>query len=240
MSIAADRIVDTLARAHSYLTNPQAAEPAPPLNIAISRQAGARGTEVGKAIAAQLGWQAYDHELLTRIAQEKGLKERLLEHFDERYVSWLEEVMSALSNDQGPLDATYFNELMRLFKVLARTGHCVIVGRGAPFALPVATTLRLRLIAPREDRVTHMEQVLGVPRREAERWVDQHDHDREAFVKYHFSADENNPLGYDLVLNSGRFDTEQCAVIVVQAARFREPEASGKQRDLQQQGLAAG
>jgi cytidylate kinase len=220
MDIATDRIIQTLARVQTYLGNPQPAVPAPPLNIAISRQAGARGTEIAKAVAAQLGWQAYDHELLTRIAQEKGLKEQLLENFDERYVSWLEEVMSALTDET--LDATYFDQLMRLFKSLARAGHCVIVGRGSTFALPTATTLRVRLVAPREDRVTHMEQVLGVPRPEAERWVDKHDRDREAFVKYTFAADQNDPLGYDLVLNSGRFDTEQCAAVIVQAAHFRE------------------
>jgi cytidylate kinase len=224
MVFASDRIVETLARVQHHLGAPKTTAPAP-LNIAISRQAGARGTEVGKAVAAKLGWQPYDYELVQRIAQEKGLKEQLLKSLDERYVSWLEEIMAALTNETGPLDATYFNQLMRLFESLARAGHCVIVGRGAPFALPVATTLRVRLVAPREVRVTRAEQKLGLPHSQAQRWVDKQDHDREAFVKYHFSANENDPLGYDLVLNSGRFDTEQCAALIIDAAHIRELES---------------
>ena len=112
-----ERTIEALTHLHRYLGVEQPPKQAPPpLNIALSRQAGAGGTEVARAVGSRLDWPVYDQELVNRIAQEKGLKEQLLKSFDERYVSWVEEVVASLANETRPLDATYFNELMRLFK----------------------------------------------------------------------------------------------------------------------------
>ena len=224
-----ERTIEALTHLHRYLGVEQPPKQAPPpLNIALSRQAGAGGTEVARAVGSRLDWPVYDQELVNRIAQEKGLKEQLLKSFDERYVSWVEEVVASLANETRPLDATYFNELMRLFKSLARAGHSVIVGRGAPHVLPQDTTLRVRLVAPRTDRVRRAQELLGVTADKAERWVDKQDHDRKAFVKFHFAVDADDPLGYDLLLNSGTFDIEECATIIVDAARVLESKTAKK------------
>jgi cytidylate kinase len=224
MSEASDQLVSALARLHGYAkAQPAAKQPTgAPLTIAISRQAGAGGAAIARAVGDLLGWPVYDQELLMLIAKEKGLHTQLLEHLDERYVSWIEEIAASFTSQSAGLEATYLKELLALLAALGKAGHGVIVGRAAAHLLHLESTLRVRMVAPRPVRVANTEKRLGIARAEAERWVDKTDKERENFVKYHFRKDPADVLAYDLILNSGRYSTGECAAIIVQAARLLE------------------
>jgi cytidylate kinase len=112
--------------------------------------------------------------------------------------------------------------LLELLVSLGQIGHCVIVGRGASYVLPLKTTVRVRVVAPRPLRVAKTELRKGLSKTEAERWVDKTDADREHFVKNHFNQDPQDPLNYDLILNSGRYSTDECARLIVDATQMRE------------------
>jgi len=150
------------------------------------------------------------------------LSERLLEKLDERCTGWLEEILAGFSSESSPSDWTYMKQLLEVLASLGEVGHCVIVGRGAGHVLPAETTLRVRVVSPRIVRVLKTEKWLGVSKAEAERWVDQTDVDRARFVKTHFNKDPNDPLNYDLVLNSGHCGIDDCVELIVQAARLKD------------------
>jgi cytidylate kinase len=192
-----------------------------PITVALSRQAGSRGAEVARAVGATLGWPVYDHELLELIAREKGLHTSLLEHVDERYVGWIEDAMRFYALQK----TGYLPELRELLISLSKLGHCVIVGRGAPHVLPPETTLRVRVVGSRASRVAHVQANKGVSAAEAERWVDHTDRDRDNFLRHYFHSDADNPVGYDLVLNSERLGVEDCANLIVQQAKVMEAHA---------------
>jgi cytidylate kinase len=223
MALTSDHIVEALTRLHRYPESHPTPQQTPLLTIAISRQAGSRGAEIAQAVGARLGWPVYDRELLTHIAQEKGLSERLFHHLDERCTNWFEEIIAGFSTQyHSPTDWTYLKQLLRLLVSLGQVGHCVIVGRGAGHVLPAQTTLHVRVIAPRALRVSKTEKRKGLSKPEAERWIDQTDNDRTHFVKHRFNMDPDDPLNYDLIVNSGRYNTEECAELIVQAARVKE------------------
>jgi len=184
-------------------------------SIALSRQAGARGNTVARAVGEQLGWVVYDHELLERIAQEMNVRVNLLDSVDERHVPWLEEQVEAFSSVPYVSQNAYFRHLVQTILALGLHGECVILGRGANFILPARTTLRVRLVAGLEDRVSVMAQELGISRHEAARLVRETDRDRAAFLKEHFHQDVADPLHYDLVLNTSRLSVPQCADLIV-------------------------
>jgi cytidylate kinase len=234
MSPTSDRVIEALARLHRYVESQPTPRQTLPLTIAISRQAGARGAEIAQAVGARLGWPVYDCELLTHIAQEKGLNARLLDHLDERCTNWLEEIITGFSTQYSPTEWTYMKQLLHLLVSLGQVGHCVIVGRGAGHVLPAPTTLHVRLIAPRDVRVSKTEKRKGLSKPEAERWVDQTDSDRTRFVKYRFDKDPNDPLNYDVILNSGRYSTEECAELIVQAARVKDAQVNKPASALRQ------
>jgi cytidylate kinase len=239
MAITTDRVVESLARlqhsldaqVHRYLTEQERGGPrqeavVPPLSIALSRQAGSGGAAIARAVGERLGWPVYDHELLDRIAQEKGLNARLLEHLDERSAGWLEATIRNFSATAGDEDRVYLRALLGLLASLGKAGHCVIVGRGAAQMLPADSTLRVRVIAPHESRVTEVQKRRRLSRAEAERWVDTIDRERQRFVKHSFHVDAADPLLYDLVLNSDRLGVEKCAALIVQAAELVEMRAA--------------
>jgi cytidylate kinase len=193
----------------------------PPFTIALSREAGSGGAAIAKEVGRLLGWPVYDNELLARIAEEKGLSARMIEHLDERCVSWLEQAIASFSKG-GPLDGRYLNGLLRVLATLSKTGRCVIVGRGAPHVLPTEMTLSVRVVAPKRWRVAQIQESRGMTAADAERWVNDTDRERLAFVKGHFRADAADPTLYDLVINGERMTPAEAAALIVQAVHAFE------------------
>jgi cytidylate kinase len=222
MTLTSDSVVAALAHLHQYTEKRTEPKQVPPITIAISRQAGSRGADIARAVGARLGWPVYDHELLSRIAAEKGLNERLLHSFDERCPHWLQDILDGFSTEYRPTEHTYLKQLVKLVASLGEVGHCVIVGRGAGHVLPAETTLRVRVVAPRAMRVAKTEKWLGVQRAEAERWVDRTDAERTRFIVEHFNKNPDDALLYDVILNSGRYSLEECTDLIVQAAKYLE------------------
>src|SRR5438105_12963980 len=68
-----------------------AADLTPRFTIAISREVGAQGTTLARAIGERLRWPLYDHELVERIAQDMHVRVGLLDSGDEKRVSWIQE-----------------------------------------------------------------------------------------------------------------------------------------------------
>jgi cytidylate kinase len=225
MTATSDRVVEALAGLHRFAESRPAPGPqnAPPaVTVALSRQAGSRGAEVARAAGARLGWPVYDAELLKRIAEEKGLPEKLVATLDERHFSWLEGAMRSFSPVAGATERAYIKGLLEVFAALGKAGHCVIVGRGGAHLLPAETTLRVRVVAPRESRIAAVQASMHFTPEQAARWVDHTDHERAVFVARAFRADVADLLGYDLVLNSARLGIDGCADLIAQAARAQD------------------
>jgi cytidylate kinase len=185
--------------------------------IAISREAGANGSRIARAVAARLNWPIYDRELLQRVAQEMGLRAHLLEGMDEKRKGWLTERMEMLFAGKSVSESAYVRHLLETVLSLAAHGQCVVVGRGAPHFLPVTTTLRVRIIASLEDRIENIRHEFGFTREEAARWVEKTDAERSEFVLGHFRRDPADVKQYDLVLNSSRFTVDECVDMIIVA-----------------------
>jgi cytidylate kinase len=190
---------------------------APAFTIALSREAGTYGAAIARAVADRLGWPVYDTELLQRIASDLGVHQALLSSMDERHVSWLSEYLEGLSPHRGVSQYAFMRRLLETLLSLAAHGNCIIVGRGATKVLPAATTLRVRILAPREHRIQAVQREHGISREEAARRVEATDRERDEFVREHFGMDATDPRNYDLVLNAARFPTEQCAELIIAA-----------------------
>jgi cytidylate kinase len=196
---------------------PTPGQPGPPPTIAISRQAGANGSAIARAVGERLGWPVYDRELLDRIAEEMGLRTELLESVDERRGSWLRERLETFSARQAVTQSAYVRHLVGVVLALGAHGSCVIVGRGAAQILPEEGTLRVRLVGPLEGRIAVLQAREGLGPAEAAQRVARTDRERTHFVKDHFRDDPDDPSRYDLVLNSSRFAEAECAGLIVEA-----------------------
>src|SRR5262249_42175058 len=142
---------------------------ATPFTIAVSREAGARGTLVAREVGSRLGWPVYDHEILAKIAQELTLHPRRQAAVDERRVSPVQGFVESCSPGPVVSAAGYVHRLRTTLRALGEQGNCVIVGRGAPHLLPPETTLRVRLVGDLPDRIAALGKDLGVSPEEAAR-----------------------------------------------------------------------
>jgi cytidylate kinase len=213
-------LAEALVRSgHHWQTQKEKAkqEALPPFTIALSRQVGARGTSVAREIGARLRWPVYDRELLEKIAGDMNVRVDLVQSLDERRVSTLQECIDVLLTKAPVGEGTYFRHLLDTIFSLGAHGECVIVGRGAPQILPAETTLRVRLVAKLDDRITVIMKLLGFTKQEAAHHIDKKDKDRARFVQDHFHKDPADPLLYDFVLNSSRFSDSECADVIIHA-----------------------
>jgi len=227
-----DSLAAALVRASDYkdrYPHEGAESKAEPITITISREPGAQGASVGRAVGQLLGWPVYDHELLDRIGKEMGTHVDMLKLIDEKPVGWLEQaVVSAISKHNLNQDS-YMVHLVATVRGLAQTGHCIIVGRGATFILPGDSTLKVRLVADHKDRVANIKRTLNLSDKEATRWVEKTQHERHDFVKRHFGKDATDPHLYNLVLNSSRLSIEECAeIIAATLLRLQSRQQAGK------------
>jgi hypothetical protein len=189
--------------------------------VCVSRQYGARGAEMGRLVADQLGFRFYSQELIHDVAQEAHVREQLVESLDERVQDSISAWVSGLIKRGVFAPSDYLRNLSRVVLTLGRHGKGVIVGRGAHFLLDPHATLRVRVVAPIEARVARIAARDELTESEARAKILRIDEERIAFNKQHYGADIADASNYDLVVNAGTLGIEGSADLVVRAFRGR-------------------
>ena len=189
--------------------------------VAISREAGAGGGEIGHLVAERLGCECLDNELLTYMARRYGLQQGLLNLVDERVSGWLYDIVRLWSDPRVITLDEYLMHLGQLAFLAARQGTTVFVGRGVQFLLPRARGFAVRVIAPFEQRLALTMERRTLGREAAAEYVRQTDEGRASLVRRHFHADVVDPALYDLVINLEHLDRPTAATIIADAFRHR-------------------
>jgi cytidylate kinase len=187
--------------------------------VAVSRQAGARGSSIARRVGRQLGWQVYDQDLLESLAQEGPLRDNLLAEAPESVLRWADDRLERLHSEEGLSREPEVVRLARLVLILGAQGEVILVGRGAGYLLPVATTLHVRVVAPLPDRVAYLSQWLRLTREEAVEQAQQRDRQRREFLDAHFHRLPDDVDRYDLLINSSLLGEELSADLIAQAVR---------------------
>jgi cytidylate kinase len=207
--------------------------------IALSREAGAPGLEIARAIGERLKWPVYEREVIDLIAQQSGLRSELLESVDEHDRNWLVEAIESFKRRDRVSTAEFVHHLVHVLTALAAHGSCVIVGRGAAACLPRATTVRLRVVADLGERVHRLASELRISEDKALSFVQRIDRDRAQFVARHFHRDVLDSHNFDLVLNASRLTAAACADAAVQALRDLENTATAARSPAPDAAVAA-
>jgi hypothetical protein len=184
------------------------------LTIALSRESGARGGSIARRVGKKLGWQVVDQELLEFLTQDEQAFQELPADARDWANERLDQLLRArvLSNDPGVV------ALARAVLLLGSQGEVVMIGRGAGYILPPATTLHVRVMAPESDRIAYMAQWLRLTADEAAEEVRRRDTRRAEFLAAQIGCAADDPNPYDFLLNSSRLGEEASAELIVQAA----------------------
>ncbi len=196
-------------------------EPRPRLQpvITVSRQRGAGGTTLAEKLAERFDYTLLHRDVIDRICQSTGLKHRIIESLDEHAKSqlsiWFESMLAGRYVDAGD----YVKHLLEVIYSISQLGGVVVVGRGANFILGPERGFHIRVVAPRDARVRGLVEREKLSERDALRQIETSDHQRAEFVRKVLGRDIDDPLGYDLVVNSATIPLETAADLVVRAAR---------------------
>jgi cytidylate kinase len=210
---------------HGYrgdaVTPPPAARPRG-LTVAVSREAGARGESIARRAGRDLGWQVFDADALDHLGRDEAAREELLADLPAAVREWAAAEAATAVRRRRLDPASAAGVAVRLMVALAARGEVVLVGRGAGFLLPAASTLHVRVVAPRAERVAYLADWLRLAPAEAAAELADRDAKRDRFLADVIGvADSADPCGYDLVLNSNRLGEEAAAAVIVQAVRHR-------------------
>jgi cytidylate kinase len=173
-------------------------------------------------LSGRLGFRVVDDELLTMAAQQSGMDFEKIERVYEQRPSFQD---LRVYKERSEKYITAVNEVL---EGLTREGNIIIVGRGANLALlSYQNVFNLRLVADFAVRVERVMQHEGISDAEARKRISESDYAREAYYRYLFNVMPDDPLVYDIILNTSRVTMVEAAAMItaafeaVRAARAR-------------------
>ncbi len=187
--------------------------------ITFSREPGSFGNIVAKRIAEDLNFDLFDQEIIQAVAQSSQVRTTVIETLDEKGISSLEDMISAVEDERHIWSYEYLHHLIKVIGTIGRHGRAVILGRGANYILPLKEIFRVRVIAPIDVKIQNVSKEMNVSAAEAKAFIIKTESDRKAFVRKYFNADIDNPEDYDLVINTGSISVDKAVACIEAAVR---------------------
>ncbi|MDY0267721.1 cytidylate kinase family protein [Trichloromonas sp.] len=182
--------------------------------ITISREMGSAGIPIAHKAADKLGYTLVDGDAIRKVAANYGLSVEALENADEKPPAFVETVDSQTEAN--------FHRIQLIILEYALKGNVIIYGRGGQDLLKgINSVLRVRIIAPFDERVERWAEREWLDPDLARVLVRKSDQQRAGFIKYYFDRDWNDPLAYDLIINTLNLSEETAVKLICDAIKDR-------------------
>ena len=202
--------------------------------VTISRECGSGGEGIAKAVAQKLNYVYVAKKVIYKDIEKHG----------EKWLKWAKEL-----DEHAPSLWERFDRSFAGFAALVE--HCiyeyslknnvVILGRGGNWLLKeIPHALRVRIIAPLEDRIKFVCEREGVPEEAAKKMLMFSDHERSIFLKRMYHRDWSHPDDYDMVLNTSHLSVKEVVELIIDEIPARDKRATPESRErLRRLALAA-
>jgi cytidylate kinase len=170
--------------------------------VAISETLGSQGNEIGSALSRALGWEFADREIIAKAAERYGESVTELHHVSEEKPTLWERFSDSTRRYVSCIEATILE--------MAARGGVVLVGHGAAIILrEIPHVLRVRVTAPERIRALRARHQQGLATDEtALNFVREADRERAARMKFLYRVDLDDPLLYDVAINTERVSVD--------------------------------
>ena len=180
--------------------------------LAISETAGSLGKEIGHTVAASLGHEFADREIISKAAERFGEGVLELTHATEERPTLWERFTETRHRYMAYIEAIVLE--------IAARDNVVLVGRAFTVILArIHQALRVRISAPESTRAQRVHQAQGLTPEAALDYVRRSDRERAARVKFLYHLDWDDPLFYDLVVNTERLSVDEGARLLRHALK---------------------
>ena len=176
--------------------------------IAIGRQFGSGGHDIGKALAEKLGYDFYDAEIIQMTAGTTGYTPEFVKKNEEIMTNSLlydlvnQMYLNTDRQDEAPKDKIFEAEC-QVVRNLAKKGNCVIVGRCADYVLRNSgNCLKVFFSAPLMSRIRRVAQRQNISEGEAKATVQKNEKLRADNYRYYTRRMWGAAGNFDLSLNT--------------------------------------
>ncbi|RHN95449.1 cytidylate kinase family protein [Ruminococcus sp. AM23-1] len=176
--------------------------------IAIGRQFGSGGHDIGKILAEKLGYDFYDAEIIQMTAGTTGYTPEFIKKNEEIMTNSLiydlvnQMYLNADMQDEAPKDKIFEAEC-QVVRDLAKKGNCVIVGRCADYVLRNSENcLKVFFSAPLMSRIRRVAQRQNISEGEAKATVQKNEKLRADNYRYYTRRMWGAAGNFDLSLNT--------------------------------------
>lgn len=177
-----------------------------PLVITIARTHGSGGHEIGLKVAERLGIKFYDKEIITSTAKQLGLSDEAVTDAEQTY-----------SIRNIGKSGSIFEAQSRIIRDAAKES-CVIIGRCADYVLrdrPYCLNIFAR--CDEDYAVTMIRNKDNLPESQAREVIRLKNTAREKHYNHFTSQKWQDPLHYDLVINTAKIGIDSAVDIICNA-----------------------
>jgi len=183
--------------------------------ITISHAAYSGGNAIAAAVAQTLGYRSIDREVLIEASKLYGIPEAKYLEVLESESRWWERWRESLRLYRITLQAAMCE--------VAQGGQMVYHGRAGQQLLPgIGHVLRVLIVAPMDYRIGVVRAQKGMDEQNARQFIHELDRVRGRRFRALFNEEWQEPVGYDLILNSGRVSAESAGTTIVELSRRGE------------------
>lgn len=183
--------------------------------VTLTHAAYSGGGAIADAVAKRLNFRSVDREVLIEASQRYGIPEAKYAEVLEAEGPWWER----------------WHESLRLYRItlqaamceMAQCGNLVYHGRAGQQLLPqIRHVLKILIIAPADYRIGQLRAQKNLDVESARQFLRELDRVRSRRFRALFNDDWQDPLGYDLVLNSSRLTADGAVSIIAETVARQE------------------
>ena len=197
--------------------------------ITVSREFGSGGRELGKRLAGILNYDYYDREIISAIAENKGMDSKFVENSLESF-SW-QSIPLTFGRSFAGAEAIYsihteiLTEQTKILEEIAKKGKdCLIVGRNADSVLADYNPFNMFVCATMEARIKRCqahESGGDLTAKELERNIRKIDKSRARTCSIISDIEWGDPHCYDLTINTSGKVIKEVAESVARLYKYQ-------------------
>ncbi|NJP40309.1 cytidylate kinase-like family protein [Oscillospiraceae bacterium HV4-5-C5C] len=190
--------------------------------VTISREYGAEGHEIGKALSLRLGVKLYDKDILGLAAQKQGTEKNLINAVDERVAPRFSDPFLLWRMGTTNRNDDLFLAEEAIIRDLAASESCVIVGRLSDYLLRQEPhAIKVAVFAPRDFRIHNIQSKYGLSESVAKAQVRRRDEMRQSYCRYYSGGKWPQAAERDLLLNRATLGIDGCVSVILAAVQAR-------------------
>lgn len=200
----------------------------PPLHaLSISRETGAGSITVAQLIteilevregqSSSYPWAIFERNLVQKVLQDHLLPKSIERYLPEAAVNRLTDLSEEIFG-LHPSSRTLVQKTNETIHKLASKGNVILVGRGSHLVTArLKHVLKVRLIAPMDFRIRHIEEYFQLSRKDAIEYIRKEDRAKKSYLRRNFGRKTRDPLHFHLTVNTGLMGFFDSANLIAEA-----------------------